>query len=263
MSGIQPTLFTPDDPEFFAELLSKTVRTTDQRQPYCPDVPDIQGVDGALAKRLQTLLDVVADISLCQRQNVSAAMARLGNDSGDLLETRLFIAFNHKNDENARRCPGHLMSIFGMLREVPDKSANDSPKAMTDNLTGEFIEICRAIHNYSYEIFAHRVMKRASSLLVIQEYINQDKNQDQPRFKSGQHSTLQMFLEQVDLIIEIVTSAEATKQFTASSMECLLSIYQCWTASKYNLIPKDGLTGFAKNKVTLLDQVDEWLDEGA
>jgi hypothetical protein len=56
---------------------------------------------GRLAQRLQMLLDTVADISLCQRGNVSATMACLKDDKGTL-ETRLYIVFNHKDDEAAR-----------------------------------------------------------------------------------------------------------------------------------------------------------------
>src|SRR6266849_2996698 len=121
-------LFTHNrDPEYYAELLGKTSRPADPPsapldvrtvsfigrfdERYCSDVPSIRNVDDALTQRLQTLLGVVADISLCQRQNISATMARLGSDSGTL-QTRLYIVFKHENDETARRCPGHLTPIF-------------------------------------------------------------------------------------------------------------------------------------------------------
>ena len=53
----------------------------------CPDVPSIHDLDSPLAHRLQTLIDVVADISLCQKGNVSATMACLKKDK-DTLETQ-------------------------------------------------------------------------------------------------------------------------------------------------------------------------------
>jgi len=45
-----------------------------------------------------------------------------------------------------------------MLRQVPYKppAMGGSPKVIANSLEIDFIEICRAIHNYSFDIFAHR-----------------------------------------------------------------------------------------------------------
>jgi len=85
MSGInEPISIGTEEPEYYAELFCKTSRPANRRLPFdeqsCPDVPGIQGVDGPLARRLQTLLDAVAHISLIQRGNVSATMACLKDD---------------------------------------------------------------------------------------------------------------------------------------------------------------------------------------
>ncbi|KAF8487750.1 hypothetical protein F5888DRAFT_1911251 [Russula emetica] len=108
MSGInQPISIGTEDPEYYAELFCKTPNQrlpSDDSERPCPDVP---GIHGPLTRRLQTLLDAVADISLCQRGNVSATMACLKDDKGTL-ETRLYVVFNHEDDEAARRCPQHL-----------------------------------------------------------------------------------------------------------------------------------------------------------
>ncbi len=70
---------TPDDPEYYAELLQKSSRPADRRQQTnqqsCGNIPGIQNVDDELSKRLRTLLDVIADISICEHGNVSATMA--------------------------------------------------------------------------------------------------------------------------------------------------------------------------------------------
>ena len=81
------------------------------------------------------LLDAVADISLCQRGNVSATMASLKDVNGNL-ETQFFIVFNHNNDEAAHRCPEHLQAIFNMLRQVPYKppATDGSRKIMSNEL---------------------------------------------------------------------------------------------------------------------------------
>jgi hypothetical protein len=101
---------------------------------------------------------VVADISLRQRGNVSATNACLEDDKGTL-ETRLYVVFNRDDDEAARRCPQHLQVVFKiMLRQVPYKplAVDGSPKVVADELENDFIEIRRAVHNCSFDIFAHR-----------------------------------------------------------------------------------------------------------
>ena len=124
MSGInQPNqiFIGTEEPEYYGELFCKIPRLVNRRlQSSSPGVPRA-GIHGGLSsRRLQTVLDAVADISLCQRGNVSATMACLRDDNGSL-ETRLYIVFNHENDEAARRCPRPLQVIFNMLRQVPFK----------------------------------------------------------------------------------------------------------------------------------------------
>ena len=55
----------------------------------CPRIPGIQDVDDTLARRLQTLLDDLAGISLCEKGNVSATTACLKSDKGTL-QTSLY-----------------------------------------------------------------------------------------------------------------------------------------------------------------------------
>ena len=247
-----------EDPEYYAELFCKIPRVANRRvqSPY-PGVPGIQGVDGPLSRRLQTLLDAVADISLCGRGNVSATMACLKDDNGSL-DTRLYIVFNHENDEVARRCPQHLQVIFNMLRKVPYKPppAGGSPKVMTNELENDFVDICRAIHNYSFDIYAHRVTKREHKLSDIRRYIEHD----QTHFTAQQRSTLVAFLQDVDRIIEIVARAQTTKQLSTMFIKMLLRVYSYWT--EHNLLPKDS-GSLPDNKLTLLDAADTWLASGA
>jgi hypothetical protein len=91
-------------------------------------------------------IDAVADISLRQRGNVSATNACLEDDKC-ALETRLYVVFNHGDDEAARRCPQHLQVVFKiMLRQVPYEppAVNGSPKVISDELENNFIEIRRS-----------------------------------------------------------------------------------------------------------------------
>ena len=245
-----------EDPEYYAELFCKIPRLVNRPvQSSYRDVPGIQGVDDPLSRRLQTLLDAVADISLCQRGNVAATMACLKGVNGSL-ETRLFIGFNHNNDEASRRCPEHLQAIFDMLRQVPYKppATDGSRKIMSNELEDDFVDICRAIHNYSFDIFAHRVTKREHKLSDIRGYIELD----QTSFTPQQRSTLVDFLKHVDMIIEHVARAQTTKQLPTLFIRMLLMMYSYWT--RHNLLPEDPP---AKNKLTLLDTADAWLASGA
>jgi hypothetical protein len=249
----------PEEPEYYAELLSKIPRPanrclSDGR--YCPDMPGIQNFDVALSRRLQTLVDAVTDISLCRRGNVSATMASLKDNTGTL-ETQLYIVFNRK-DESALRCHEHLQNIFAMLRRVTYRppARGGSPKVITNESEDELIEFCEAIHNYSFDIFAYRVTKREHKLSEIRGYVEQD----QTHFSTKQRGALLIFLEQVDRIIIFtkVTNATTTKQLSSSFIKMLLGTYSYWT--EHGLLPKDSLTD---NKVTLLDHADAWLTNRA
>ena len=263
MSGIdEPISIGTEDPEYYAELLVKTSRPTNWRLPSdersSPHVFRTQDVDDPHARRLQRFLDAVADISLCQQGNVSATMARLRDDGGTL-DTRLYIVFNHENDEAAYRCPQHLMSIFDMLRQVPyTRPANIPTNIITRESEDDLIKICRVIHNYSFDIFAHRVNKHKDKLSDssinpempdIRGYIEEDL----APFTNPQRSSLVAFLRHVDAIIRDVSNAQATKRLPTIVIKMLLGMYSYWT--EHDLIPKDGVT----NKVTLLDTVDGWL----
>ena len=98
-----------------------------------------------LSQHLQTFLDVVAEISLCQKGNVSAAMACI-KEYKDALETQLYIAFNHEDDEAARSCPKHLQSIFGMLHQVPYQplATDGPPKVIAGELKDKLVEILQS-----------------------------------------------------------------------------------------------------------------------
>ena len=260
MSGAdQLTLINAEDPEYYAELLCKIPRPANRRLPSdgrsCPDIPGIQNVDIALSQRLQTLLDAVANISVCQRGNVSATMASLKDNTG-ILDTKLYIVFNHEYDESAFGCYEHLQNIFDMLRQVPYRppATDGSPKVIANELEDNYIEICKAIHNYSFNIFHYRVTKREHKLSEIRGYIERD----QTNFTDQQRSTLLLFLRDVDQIITITTESQTTKQLSDVDIKIFLRLYSYW--NRHNLLPEDPS---ADNNVTLLDRADTWLDESA
>jgi len=259
MSGTDQLIsIDAEDPKYYADLLCKIPRTANWRLPSdgqsCPDIPDIQDVDVALTRRLQTLLDAIADISLCRRGNVSATMASLKDNAGTL-ETQLYIVFNHEEDESAVDCPQHLQNIINMLRQVPYRpSATDgSPKVIARELESNHVQICQAIHNYSFHVFHYRVTKRGHKLSEIRGYIEQDRQ----NFSDQQRETLLTFLYYVDRIITMTTTM-TTDQFPTIFIKALLRTYSYWTHN--GLLPKDSP---ADNKLTLLDRADTWLAESA
>ena len=249
---------TPDHPEYYAELLQKSSRPDNRRpetnQQSCVNIPGIQNVHDELSKRLPTLLNVIADISIRERGNVSATMASIIRD-GDVLKTQLYIVFNHENDDAAIKCKDHLETIFRMLCKVRHPPTNrGSPKIIPSTLMEDFIKICAVIHNYSFNIFKSRVNKRKNKLWDIRNYIEHDEG----HFNPQQRTTLLEFLTYVANIIVEVTDAEDMDEFPTSTMEMLQTVYTVWT--KQNLLPKDDLAG---NTPTLLDAADTWLAESA
>ena len=244
-----------EDPEYYAELFWRTLRLANRRLPSdehsCPVIPGIQN-DGFLSRRLQALLDAVADISLCRRGNVSATMACVKDDNGTS-DTRLYIVFDHEDDEPAPKCPQHLETIFEMLRQVPYwPSAVGGLKVIANELKDDFDEICKVIHNYSFDVFAYRVLKREHNLPEIRELIEHSTH-----FTTEQRSTLVKFLDDVHKIITIV-NAQTPRQFPTLFIKMLLAMYSSWT--KHDLLAKDSL---ADERLKLLNRADAWLAEGA
>jgi hypothetical protein len=254
MSGTDQLIsIDAEDPKYYADLLHKIPRPANRRLPS-DESGNIQDIDIALTRRLQTLLDAVADISLCRRGNVSATMASLKDNTGTL-ETQLYIVFNHENDESALGCRQHLQNIFNMLRQVPytPYATDGSPKVIPTELEDNLFEICQAIHNYSFEIFHYRVTKREHKLSEIQKYIEQDRR----NFTDQQRETLLRFLYHLDRIIAM-TKTKTTEQFPIAYIKVLIAMYSCWTHN--DLLPKDPP---ANNMLTLLDRADTWLAKSA
>jgi hypothetical protein len=83
-----------EEPGYYADLLCKIPRLTNLRLASdgrsCPDIPGIQNFHVAHSRHLQTLLDAVANISLCRRGNVSATMASLKDNTGSLETQSLY-----------------------------------------------------------------------------------------------------------------------------------------------------------------------------
>jgi plasmid stabilization system protein ParE len=241
-----------EDPEYYAELLREAGELENRCLPFDEQFGScsVLGIQNSpLFRRLQPLLDGLANISLCRQGNASATMASLNVDKrtpDSDLETRLYIIFNHEDDEAAGRCAQHLESVFDMLSQVPymPPSIKGSRKFIPKELEDNLIIFCRAIHNYSFEIFTHRVTKHEHKLSDIRRYIEKDRS----HFTEKQYSALMVFLLHMKAITTAVANAQATKQLSAAVIKGLLHIYSYWT--EYDILPKDGR---ATNNDTSLD----------
>ena len=96
-------------PEYYADMLKIASRSTDLPfdERSCRDMPGLQGVDNLLSQRLQAVLEVLADISLHEKGNVSVTTASLKDNSGTL-ETKLYIVFNHDLRDKKEDHRNHL-----------------------------------------------------------------------------------------------------------------------------------------------------------
>jgi hypothetical protein len=74
-------------------------------------------LDPGFVKRLQTLLDVLADISVWEKKNVAATSAQL-TQAGATLATHLYVVFNSSDEDSRQSCRTHLWGIFETLRGV-------------------------------------------------------------------------------------------------------------------------------------------------
>jgi hypothetical protein len=178
------------------------------------------------------------------------------NESTGLLETKLYIVFNHEDDGSAHGCQQHLQNIFDMLRQVPHgpPATDGSPKVIPRALENDLSKICEAIHNYSFDIFYHRVTKRTHKLSAIQRYIEQDH----ANFSEQQRGALLEFLSHVDHISNVTNDALTTKQLPITFIRILVRIYSYWTHN--NLLPEDPS---ADKKYTMLNHADALLAESA
>jgi len=249
------TCIGPENPSYYSDILQNITSRVDRHSPSqrsCQTIPGIQNIDDTLTRRLQSVLDDIARISLCEKGNVSATMACL-KQHDDVLQTQLYVVFNHQRDESHRLCRQHLETTFTMLRNIPYKpsEANNSPQLITNDLMPGLPEICKEIIKHSFGIFTHHVVKRRDEMPRLKMLICQGTG-----FKPKQHSILLTFLQEVETIIKFVDEAEEAKQFSIIRTRLLLGFYSSWM--KNRLLPKDD-----DDTTTLLDAADRFLESEA
>jgi hypothetical protein len=114
-----------------------------------------------------------------------------------------------------------------------DVSPNVITCVIMEELSSHYFKICKAIHEYSFNAFAHHITKHYQRFLETRKHIEQD----QTHFTHNHRSMLSVFLGHVDLISEYVKEVMSTKCLSTTFMEALQGWYWHWT--EHNLLPKD------------------------
>jgi hypothetical protein len=174
----------PTHPVYYGELLwlfTSGQDTPRRIQPApCPNLPFPRSDrDPDFVKRLQTLLDVLASISVWEKKNVAATSAQF-TQAGDTLATHLYVVFNSSNKHSRQSCRSHLWGVFESLRGVEHypSPADGSSKVIDKRFNDDIAKISSSLHTFSWEVFKHRVIKHREKLESITSLVAQYPDSD-------------------------------------------------------------------------------------
>ncbi|KAI0289385.1 hypothetical protein BC826DRAFT_1032404 [Russula brevipes] len=208
----------PTHPVFYGELLwlFTSGRNVPRRQIQpapCPNLPfPPSDRDPDFVKRLQTLLDVLASISVWEKKNVAATSAQL-TQAGDTLTTHLYVVFNSSNEHSRQSCRSHLWDIFESLR---DKRFND-----------DIAKISSSLHTFSWEVFKHRVIKHREKLESITSLVAQYPD-------NTEKTALSSFFNNLKTILNVMDRLESADTVSPMFTKLLRQMYAVWV--RKNLI---------------------------
>jgi hypothetical protein len=199
----------PTHPVYYGELLWLFTSGRDvprrQIQPApCPNLPFPQlDRDPDFTKRLQTLLDVLASISVQEKKNVAATSAQL-TQAGDRLATHIYVVFNSSDEHSRQSCRSHLWGVFESLRGVENypSPADGSPKIIDRRFNGDIAKISSNLHTFSWEVFKSRVFKHREKLESITSLVAQYSDTD------GDKTPLSSFFNDLKTIINVMDRLE-------------------------------------------------------
>ncbi|KAI0294158.1 hypothetical protein BC826DRAFT_1012660 [Russula brevipes] len=157
-------LIDPTHPVYYGELLWLVTSGRDvprRIQPApCPNLPFPKSDrDPDFVKRLQTLLDVLASISVWEKKNLAATSAQL-TQAGDTLATHLYVVFNSSDEHSRQSCRTHLWGYY-------PSPADGSPKVIDERFDDDIAKISSSLHTFSWEVFKSRVIKHREKLESI------------------------------------------------------------------------------------------------
>jgi hypothetical protein len=223
----------PTHPVYYGELLWLFTSGRDvprrQIQPApCPNLPfPPLDRDPDFTKRLQTLLDVLASISVWQKKNIAATSAQL-TQAGDTLATHIYVVFNSSDERSRQNCRSHLWGVFESLRGVEHypSPADGSPKIIDERFNDDIAKISSNLHTFSWEVFKSRVFKHREKLenitILVAEYPDADSDK----------IPLSSFFDDLKRIINVMDRLESLDTAPPVFTDLLHLIYADWVQTK-------------------------------
>lgn len=220
----------PTHPVYYGELLwlfTSGRDVTRRMQPApCPNLPfRPSDLDPGLVKRLQTLLNVLADISVWEKRNVAATSAQL-TQAGATLATHLYIIFNSSDEGSRRSCRAHLWGIFESLRGVNyyPSPADGSPKLIDERFHDDIAKISSSLHTFAWDVFKPRVTKHGRKLESIKNLITKYSGS----FTIADNAALSSFFNDLDEILVSVDRLERVDTVPYMFTNLLHRMYMEW-----------------------------------
>ncbi|KAI0287896.1 hypothetical protein BC826DRAFT_1041480 [Russula brevipes] len=233
----------PTHPVFYGELLWLFTSGRDVPRHRIQPTPSLPFPD--FVKRLQTLLDVLASISVWEKKNVAATSAQL-TQAGDTLATHLYVVFNSSNEHSRQSCRSHFLGVFKSLRGVEHypSPADGSPKIIDKRFNDDIAKISSRLHTFSWEVFKHRVIKHRENLEILTSLVAKyPHDADKPALSS--------FFNDLKRILEVMDRLESADTVPQLFTKFLHHTYAVWV--RKNLITeRDSGNDFS----TVLDQFD-------
>jgi hypothetical protein len=222
----------PTHPVYYGELLwlftgitwLDVPRRIHQPAP-CSNLPFPSDLDSGFVKRLQTLLDVLADISVWEKKNLAATSAQL-TQAGATLATHLYVVFNSSDEDSRQSCRTHLWGTFESLRVVKYYPSPDdgSPELIDERFHGDIAEISSSLHTFAWEVFKPRVIKHRKKLESIKGLVTK-----YPRsFAVDDAAALSSFFGHLDKILVSVDRLENVDTVPTTFTNLLHHMYVVW-----------------------------------
>ncbi|KAK7462827.1 hypothetical protein VKT23_007404 [Stygiomarasmius scandens] len=218
----EPSLLTLSDPEFYSEFLYYLHRDAERRWTHTegstlePNMTlPIRSLDEAVLKRLYSVLDIFALISVSEPGNVAAVTASITQDHNGTLSTIIYIVFSRElSPTDAERVVSHFGDIFSILRDISIPGSEESSKVLRPESQDAFGRLLTSLYNFSWEQFARRVRKRHASFLQLRADVMEARQGNHSHFLDSDYPTLDKLFNYIEIVLEILDQADASDTAT-------------------------------------------------
>ncbi|KAE9408435.1 hypothetical protein BT96DRAFT_985766 [Gymnopus androsaceus JB14] len=236
---------TAQDPEFLSELLCissacvpkrKSKRTREKFTPSF-DQDDI---------RKFKVLDALAQSCISDGGQVAAMAASIDprEPGSDSVRTTIYLVFNTElKQSHIDNTVRHLERILDIVRDmhqhqqrVPKTDAESDSKQLS-----LVYDLLTEMYDFGWSRFAHHVLKRADQFEIVKEAVLKDKEKlesqcsesdsdsdSQSFFASFEYETLESIFQDIDFIIEDVTTRNSTGRLPEDFIGLVHEIFDAW-----------------------------------